>query len=65
MDEPLDPAPTVRRGDALPADYPAANLAPAERDCPAEVPAEVKDQAAAAHGNSEPPDAPVHAGELV
>jgi hypothetical protein len=49
----------------LPADHPAANLAPAEGDCPAQIPAEVKERAAAAHGNREPPDAPVGAGELV
>ena len=65
VDEPLDPAPAERRSDALPADHPAANPAPAARDCPAQVPAEVKKRAAAAHGNHEPPDAPVRAEELV
>jgi hypothetical protein len=65
VDERSDPAPTERRGDLLPADHPAANLAPAERDCPAQIPAEVKERAAAAHGNREPPDTPVRAGELV
>jgi hypothetical protein len=65
VDELSDPAPTERRGDALPADHPAANLAPAEGDCPAQIPAEVKERAAAAHGNREPPNAPVRAGELV
>ena len=29
------------------------------------VPAEVKDAVAAAHGNHEPPDSPIRAGELV
>jgi hypothetical protein len=48
----------------LPAGDPAS-LAPAEGDCPAEVPAELKEQAAAAHGNQEPPDSPIRAGELV
>jgi hypothetical protein len=51
--------------DELPADRPAVELAPAEGDCPSHVPAEEKDQAAAAHGNHEPPDSPVRAGELV
>jgi hypothetical protein len=64
LDELSDATPTERRGDALPAGDPA-NLAPAEGDCPAEVPAEIKDQAAAAHGNHEPPDSPIRAGELV
>ena len=51
--------------DELPADHPAAELAPAEGDCPSHVPAEEKEQAAAAHGNREPSDSPVRAGELV
>jgi hypothetical protein len=68
-------APTVGRSvqpgeqgatmDELPADHPAAELAPAEGDCPSHIPAEVKEQAAAAHGNREPSDSPVRAGELV
>jgi hypothetical protein len=65
VDEFLDAAPTERRGDVLPADHPAANLALAEGDCVAHVPAEVKDAVAAAHGNHEPPDSPIRAGELV
>lgn len=65
MDEFLDAAPTERRGDVLPADHPAANLAPAEGDCVSHIPAEVKDAVAAAHGNREPADTPIRAGELV
>jgi len=49
----------------LPAGDPAANPAPVEGDCPAQVPAEIKEQAAAAHGNHEPPDSPIRDGELV
>jgi hypothetical protein len=37
----------------------------AEGDCIAHIPAEVKEQAAAAHGNREPPDTPIRPGELV
>ena len=65
MDEFLDTAPTERRGEVLPAGHPAANLAPAEGDCPSEISAEVKEQAAAVHGNREPPDSSVPAEELV
>jgi hypothetical protein len=60
-----DAAPTQRRGQALPADHPAADLAAATEDCIAEVPVEVKDAVAALHGNREPPDTPVDPGELV
>jgi hypothetical protein len=65
MVEEAEAAPTRRRGQALPADHPAAALAPAPGDCIAEVPAETKDAAAALHGNREPPDSPVDPGELV
>ena len=65
MDERSDATPTERRDDVLPAGDPAANPAPVEGDCPAQVPAEIKEQAAAAHGNHEPPDSPIRDGELV
>lgn len=65
MDERVDSAPTERRGDVLPADHPTANLAPEEGDCIAHIPAEMKNAAAAAHGNTEPPDTPVLPGQLV
>ena len=65
MGELSDAAPTERRGDVLPADHPAANLSPAEGDCISHIPAEVKDAAAAAHGNREPADTPVRPAELV
>jgi hypothetical protein len=58
-------APTRRRGQALPADHPAAALAPTAGDCIAEVPTETKAAAAALHGNREPPDSAVDPGELV
>jgi hypothetical protein len=51
--------------DELPADHPAAELAPAEGDCPSHIPADEKEQAATALGKREPPDSPVRAGELV
>jgi hypothetical protein len=63
--EGADAAPTRRRGEVLPADHPAAALAPAPGDCIAEVPVETKDAVAAWHGNQEPPDTPVDPGELV
>ena len=65
MVEEAEAAPTRRRGQALPAGHPAADLAVAAGDCIAEVPAEVKDAVAALHGNREPPDSPVEPGELV
>lgn len=65
VDERLDPAPTERRGEVLPADHPATNLAAAEGDCPSHIPAEVKERTAAAHDNHEPPDTPIRAGELM
>jgi hypothetical protein len=65
VDEFSDAASTERRGDALPADHPAADLAAAEDDCVSHIPAEVKDAAAATQGNREPPDSQVRAGELV
>jgi hypothetical protein len=40
-------------------------LAPEEGDCIAHIPAGVKDAVAAAHGNTEPPDTPVHSEDLV
>ena len=63
--EGADAAPTMRRGEVLSADHPAAAAAPAPGDCIAEVPATMKAAAAAAHGNREPPDSPVDPGELV
>jgi hypothetical protein len=42
-----------------------ANLAPVEGDCISHIPAEVKDAAAAAHGNREPADTSVRPAELV
>jgi hypothetical protein len=65
VDELLDAAPTERRGDVLPADHPAANLAAPESDCVAHIPVAVKDAVAAVHGNREPPDTPIGPGELV
>jgi len=61
----MDKVPTERRGDVLPADHPAANLAPEEGDCIAHIPVEVKEASAAMHGNREPPDSPLDPGELV
>jgi hypothetical protein len=63
--EGVDAAPIRRRGEVLPADHPAAALAPAPGDCIAEVSVGVKDAVAARHGNHEPPDSPVDPGELV
>jgi hypothetical protein len=65
VDELSDPAPTERRGEVLPADHPATNLAPPEGDCPAHIPAEVKERTAATHGNREPPDTPIRPEELM
>jgi hypothetical protein len=65
MVEEAEAAPTRRRGQPLPADHPAAALAPAPGDCIAEVPVETKNAVAALHGNQEPPDTPVNPGELV
>jgi hypothetical protein len=65
MERQADAAPTRRRGQPLPADHPAADLAVAPGDCIAEVPAETKAAVAARHGNREPPDTPVDPGELV
>jgi hypothetical protein len=65
VDERVDAAPTERRGEVLPADHPAVNLAPSEGDCVAHIPVEVKNAVAAAHGNREPPETPIRAGELV
>lgn len=61
----MDAASTERRGQALPPDHPAADLAVAPGDCIAEVPAETKEAVAALHGNREPPDTAVDPGELV
>ena len=61
----MDTAPTERRGEALAAGHPAADLAVEEGDCISHLPAEVKDAVAAAHGRREPPDSPVDAAELV
>ena len=41
------------------------NLSPVEGDCISHIPAEVKDAAAATHGNREPADTPVRPAELV
>jgi hypothetical protein len=41
------------------------SLAPAEGDCVAHIPVEVKNAVAAVHGNREPPETPIRAGELV
>jgi hypothetical protein len=65
MEGRVDAAPTQRRGQVLPADHPAAALAPVMGDCIAEVPTETKEAVAALHGNREPPDTPVDPGELV
>lgn len=65
MDERVDAAPTERRGEVLPADHPAVNLAPEEGDCIAHIPAEIKNAVAAAHGNREPPETPIRPEELV
>ena len=65
MEKRVDAAPTERRGQALPADHPAADLAITAGDCIAEVPATTKDAVAALHGNREPPDTPVDPRELV
>jgi len=65
MVEEPDAAPTQRRGEALPADHPAHDVAAAAGDCIAEVPAALKDEVAALHGNHEPPDTPIDPRELV
>jgi len=65
MVEGAETGPTRRRGQMLPADHPAAAVAPAPGDCIAEVPADVKEAVAALHGKREPPDSPVDPGELV
>jgi len=65
MVEGAEAAPTRRRGQALPADHPAAELAATPGDCIYDVPARTKDAVAALHGNREPPDVLVDPGELV
>jgi hypothetical protein len=65
MEEPVDIAPTERRGEVLPRDHPAATLSPEAGDCIADIPAAVKDAVAAGHGNRVPPDTPVQPDELV
>jgi hypothetical protein len=61
----MDTAPTERRGDVLPADHPAANLAAETEDCIAHIPVEVKDATAESHGNHEPPATPLDPEVLV
>ena len=65
MEEGMDTAPTERRGDVLPGDHPAVELAAEAGDCIAHIPAEVKAAVAAVHGNREPPDTPLDPGEPV
>jgi hypothetical protein len=55
----------VRPSGAVMGELSDANLSPAEGDCISHIPAEVKDAAAAAHGNREPADTPVRPAELV